>query len=271
MSGNSIRDEIEEIQRGVQQINLNQLDNFDIRNNSDSVEIVASGPTGPSGPPKRSVSPVSSSDGSRSLGSVDSTRSSDSSGGDMSGMSDMSDMSGSEASSAPRKKKREQDTPEKRHEILLELQGYSRRGYSTSIKCDVNTPLPRLEQELIMIKRTIQHRTSIDMYTGMLQNGFKGIEWAASTDTFQANFDLRLEGLAAKTNEAEIKEELTSIAIDLEREFGSIPEAPWYVRLPYVYAKLIYLTNAANKGKAKYKPKTKTSKMKGPSTRAKGK
>jgi hypothetical protein len=180
--------------------------------------------------------------------------------------------------SEPKTKKIE-DTPMQRSRLLIKINNRINRGFTTKVKCTINTPLEVLNQELLYQNEFIKEKDSVQYYKDGINNSVTMIEYLSGWISMD-KFNVDLTGLSKAWNQEENQLQLDAIVEELECKYGSIELSP-ELRLGIALFKTIYIvvkinnaggnTNTESQKKPQKKPKKTSSVLKPPSAALKKK
>ena len=144
------------------------------------------------------------------------------------------------------------DTPKERSKILVKINNRIKRGYTTKVKCTINTPLDILNEELLYQDQFIKNEQSIELYKAGINNAVRAIEWIAGMSPLE-NFDVNLNGLGDAWGQEENQLALDSIVEELEIKYGSMEMSP-ELKLGFSLFKTIFVVVQMNRSGVKPDP-----------------
>lgn len=168
------------------------------------------------------------------------------------------------------------DTPQERAKVLAQIQKKSKQGYPPKRRCNINTPLTVLEEELAYIMSYKKHEDSLKNYQQLINNGVYFVEMVSGmVPSSIIDLEKFYETWTVPSSQAELED----IVERLELEYGSLEYSP-LLSLGIMLLKTAVIVNISNQsakrgntlgstGPAVAK-KTKK-KMTGPSARARAK
>ena len=162
------------------------------------------------------------------------------------------------------------DTPANRANMLKKINARIQRGFTTTTKCTINTPLSVLDEEYLYQGEFIKHKESLDSYKGFINTSVRTIEYLSGWVPIDS-FDIDLTGLHTVWTKEENQSALDDIVESLEMKYGSIEFSP-ELKLGMMLFKTILLVTKLNRAgkqtetvKTKAEPKTKKRVLKPPS------
>jgi hypothetical protein len=182
--------------------------------------------------------------------------------------SNISDISENSISVKETKKKVVEDTPIERARILTKINKRIKNGYTTKVKCTINTPLNILNDELIYQNGFIREKESIELYKSVINNGVMAIEFIAGVIPLD-KFNINLNGFSDAWTLEENQMALELIVEELELKYGAAEMSPEMrlgislFKTAYIVVKMNRLGGNIEQPKEKVKTTTKKGKAKG--------